>query len=146
PATWTVRDGMIMCSGNPTGVLRTEKMYENFVLEMDWKHLDPHGNSGLFVWSDAIPARGQPFPRAVEVQVMLGGEGEWYTSQGDIFPIHGSTMTPENPRPKGGSRAFPTENRTKGAGEWNHYRVECVNGAISLAVNGKVVTRGKDVT
>ena len=28
--------------------------------------------------------------------------------------------------------------------EWNHYRITCQDGEISLAVNGKVVTRGKD--
>lgn len=143
PSTWTVRDGTLVCSGRPTGLLRTERMYENFILEMEWKHLSPTGNAGLFVWSDGLPARGQPFTRAVEVQVMLGGEGDWYTSQGDIFPIFGAVMTPENPRPKGGSRAFPTESRTRPAGEWNHYRVECRDGDISLAVNGKVVTRGR---
>ena len=42
------------------------------------------------------------------------------------------------------SRAFPTEHRSKPSPEWNHYRITCVDGEISLAVNGKVVTRGKD--
>jgi hypothetical protein len=51
-------------------------------------------------------------------------------------------MTPINGH--GGSRAFPTENRSKPSPQWNHYRIECNDGAISLAVNGKVVTRGKD--
>jgi hypothetical protein len=51
-------------------------------------------------------------------------------------------MTPINGR--GGSRAFPTEERSKPTPEWNHYRIVCNDGAISLAVNGKVVTRGKD--
>ena len=51
-------------------------------------------------------------------------------------------MTPINGH--GGSRAFPTENRSKPSPEWNHYRIECRDGEISLAVNGKVVTRGKD--
>lgn len=51
-------------------------------------------------------------------------------------------MTPLNGR--GGSRAFPTEERSKPSPEWNHYRIECRDGEISLAVNGKVVTRGKD--
>jgi len=27
PETWVVKDGMIVCSGFPTGVLRTEKLY-----------------------------------------------------------------------------------------------------------------------
>ena len=50
-------------------------------------------------------------------------------------------MTPVNGR--GGSRAFPTEDRSKPSPQWNHYRVICNNGEISLAVNGKVVTQGK---
>ena len=51
-------------------------------------------------------------------------------------------MTPINGR--GGTRAFPIENRSKPSPEWNHYRIECRDGEITLAVNGKVVTRGKD--
>jgi sialate O-acetylesterase len=146
PSTWKVKDGMIACSGVPTGVLRTTKQYESFILEMEFRHLVSGGNAGLFVWSDALCAKGQPFTRSIEVQVMDGREGDWYTSDGDIFPIHGATMTPENPRKTGGSRAFPTEKRMNLSPNWNHYRVECVNGTISLAVNGKVVTRGKDIS
>lgn len=145
PETWTVRDGMIHCTGVPTGLLRTEEMYENFELELEWRHHAAQGNAGLFVWSDAIPVRGQPFTRAVEVQVMVGSEGDWFTSDGDIFPIHGAVMTPENGRGRG-SRAFPTEKRMKPAGEWNHYLVTCRDGEISLAVNGKVVTRGREAS
>lgn len=141
PGTWTARGGIIACTGFPTGVLRTARQYENFILEVEWRHLKPGGNAGVFVWSDALPARGQPFTRAIEVQVMDGQEGEWYTSDGDVFPIHGARMTPENGR--GGDRAFPTEKRMNPSPEWNHYRVECVDGSISLAVNGKVVTRGR---
>jgi sialate O-acetylesterase len=148
PGTWTVSqgtagEGLIHCTGIPTGVLRTNEMHENFQLELEWRHHAPQGNAGLFVWSDALPVRGQPFTRSIEVQVMVGSEGDWFTSDGDIFPIQGATMTPENGRGRG-SRAFPTERRMKPAGEWNHYLVTCENGAISLAVNGKIVTRGRE--
>lgn len=142
PSTWRAEEGMIRCTGKPIGELRTEKMYRNFILELEWRHLAAGGNAGVFVWADALTARGQPFHRGVEVQVLDGQEGDWFTSQGDIFPIHGATMIPLNGR--GGDRAFPTEARTKASPEWNHYRIECVDGAISLAVNGKVVTQGKD--
>ncbi|NUP96237.1 MAG: DUF1080 domain-containing protein [Planctomycetaceae bacterium] len=142
PSTWTVKDGRIECSGFPTGVLRTDRQYENFVFEMEWRHLVEQGNAGLFIWSDPVTARGQPFTRSVEVQVMTGMEGQGYTSQGDMFPIHGATMKPVNGR--GGSRAFPTEARAKPGGQWNHYRVTCIDGKIELAVNGKVVTTGTD--
>ena len=145
PSTWTVKDGMIVCSGQPIGELRTERMYQNFVLELEWRHLRPGGNSGIFVWADDITARGQPFHRGVEVQVLDGPGGEGYTTHGDVFPIHGATMTPENPG-KFAGRAYPTELRAKPSPEWNHYRIECNDGAIALAVNGKVVTRGRDAS
>jgi hypothetical protein len=120
-------------------------MYENFIVELEWRHLRPGGNSGFFVWSDAITSKGVPFTRAVENQILDGPGGDGYTTQGDVFAIHGATMTPGNPG-KFKGRSYPTENRTKPSPEWNHYRIECVNGAISLAVNGKVVTTGKDVS
>ncbi|MBI5385498.1 MAG: DUF1080 domain-containing protein [Verrucomicrobia bacterium] len=145
PSTWTVSNGMIVCSGQPIGELRTERMYQNFVLELEWRHLRPGGNSGIFVWADDITARGQPFHRGVEVQVLDGRNGDGYTSHGDIFPIHGATMTPENSG-KFSGRAYPTERRSKSSPEWNHYRIECQDGAIALAVNGKVVTRGRDAS
>ena len=143
PKTWTVKDGMIHCTGKPIGELRTTRMYENFILEVEWRHLKPRGNAGIFVWADAYPAKGQPFHRGVEVQVLENAYGNTrgYSTHGDIFPIHGARMTPINGR--GGSRAFPIENRSKPSPEWNHYRVVCNNGDISLAVNGKVVTQGK---
>lgn len=145
PSTWSFNEeGYLVCSGKPIGEIRTERMYQNFILEAEWRHLVPKGNAGIFVWADDITARGQPFHRGVEVQVLENAYGNTksYSTHGDIFPIHGATMTPENGR--GGSRAFPTEERAKPSPEWNHYRIECRDGEISLAVNGKVVTRGRD--
>ncbi len=143
PSTWSVKDGMIQCTGKPTGELRTEKMYQNFILELEWRHLKPKGNAGVFIWADDITARGVPFHRGIEVQVLENDYGNTnsHTTHGDIFPIHGAVMTPINGH--GGSRAFPTESRSKPSPEWNHYRIECNEGNISLAVNGKVVTQGK---
>ncbi|MHC4068171.1 MAG: 3-keto-disaccharide hydrolase [Planctomycetota bacterium] len=136
PETWTVRDGMIVCTGIPTGILRTEKQYENYVLELKWRHMKKGGNAGLFIHSDAITATGQPFSRSVECQIMDGDHG-------DMFAIHGATMVPDNPNPRKGSmRSRPKEDRNNPAGQWNHYRVESRDGTLTLAVNGQIVTRG----
>lgn len=145
PSTWHFdEDGVLNCSGKPIGEIRTERMYQNFILEIEWRHLKPKGNAGIFVWADDITARGQPFHRGIEVQVLENayGDTQSHTTHGDIFPIHGATMTPVNGR--GESRAFPTESRSKPSPEWNQYRIVCNDGQISLAVNGKVVTRGQD--
>jgi hypothetical protein len=145
--TWGFEDGMLTCTGKPIGEIRTDRMYQNFIMDVEWRHMVPGGNAGIFVWADDITAKGVPFHRGVEVQVLDHGygQGAGHTTHGDIFPIHGATMTPLNGR-GGGSRAFPTEERAKPSPEWNHYRIECNDGTISLAVNGKVVTQGKDAS
>ncbi len=140
PGTFTVRDNMIISTGIPTGVLRTERQYENFILEIEWRHMVPKGNAGLFVWSDPVTARGQPFTRSVEVQILDGRNSETHTSHGDVFSIHGATLKPDRPHPRGSMRCLPSERRAKPAGEWNHYRVVCNDGVLKLAVNGKVVS------
>src|SRR5258708_8454938 len=99
PETWSVRDGLIHCTGLPTGALRTVRQYENFILELEWRHLSSGGNSGVFIWASPIAATGVPFLRAIEVQVLdhgfnVPGKNEWYTTHGHVFPIHGPSMKP----------------------------------------------------
>src|SRR6516225_2692544 len=140
PETFRVRDGMIVSTGKPTGVLRTDRPYENFVLELEWRHMQPGGNAGLFVWSDALPAVGVPFTRSFEVQILDGHDGPNYTSHGDVFGIWGATMTPDRPHPAGWMRSLPIEKRARPSPEWNHYQVSCQDGVLKLAVNGKEVS------
>ena len=144
PATWTVRDGMIHCDGQPTGALRTPRQYENFILELEWRHLKPAGNAGIFIWASPQAAPGVPFLRSIEVQVLDHGYGNTgdYTTHGDVFAIHGDSMKPFPPSK--GMRSFPTERRSRPAPEWNHYRITCQDGTIRLAVNGKEVSGGSE--
>jgi hypothetical protein len=149
PETWTVQDGLIHCTGVPTGALRTDRQYENFILEVEWRHLKSGGNSGVFIWGSPMSPVGVPFLRGIEVQVLddgfnVKGKNEWYTTQGDIFPIHGATMKPVGRVSKNGQRSFPTEDRTKPSPEWNHYHIECNNGTIRLHINGKQVSGGDE--
>jgi hypothetical protein len=147
PETWSVRDGVIFCTGRPTGALRTARQYENFILELEWRHLSSGGNSGVFLWGTPIAAPGVPFLRGIEVQVLdhgfnVSGKNEWYTTHGDVFPIHGATMKPFGRH--NGDRSFPSEERSKPSPEWNHYRIVATNGVIRLSVNGKEVSGGED--
>lgn len=140
--TFRAVDGMIVCSGVPTGVLRTDRQYENFVLELEWRHLKPEGNAGLFVWSDPLTHQGTPFTRSVEIQILDGLNTENYTSHGDVFAIQGATFVPDRPHPNGWMRCLPSERRCRPSPEWNHYRVTCQDGKVTLAVNGKEVAGG----
>lgn len=143
PSTFFVKDGQIVTTGTPTGFLRTDRQYENFELELDWMHVEKTktANSGLFVWGDPLPAVGTPYTRGIEVQVLINyPKVDWATNHGDIFSIHGAKCKPDRPHPKGYERCLPSENRVKGGGEWNHYKVIANNGAIKLHVNGKEVS------
>lgn len=144
--TWKKNKDLLICTGSPIGVIRSEKQYENFILEIEWKHMEAGGNSGVFVWSDARPDEKSRLPGGVEVQML---ELDWVNLNlndgkkppiayvhGELFGVGGVETVPDNPR---GTRSMSIENRCKGKGEWNSYTVVCVDGVIKLSVNGKVV-------
>jgi len=153
PDTWSVRDGMIVCTGLPIGVMRTDRQYENFVLEIEWRHMEPGGNSGVFLWSDAKP-EGNRLPRGMEVQML---ELDWVRQHrykngeyppvayvhGELFGAGGMTAIPANPR---GTRSKSLEHRCKGVGQWNKYTVVAVDGTVKLAINGRFVNSIRDAS
>jgi hypothetical protein len=143
PGTFFTKGEEVITTGTPTGFLRTEKQYENFVMELEWMHINKKeiANSGVFVWGDPLPGVGTPYTRGIEVQVLINyPKVDWATNHGDLFAIHGATCKPDRPHPKGYMRCLPSEERVKGAGEWNHYKVTANNGSIKLEVNGKEVS------
>ena len=159
--TWTFDDEAkaISCTGQPISVMSTAKAYTNFELILEWKHLKPAGNSGVFVWTsksclDELSAPGLP-NEGIEVQILdlgykesyeksSGQPADWFTCHGDVFPVKKAKLTPYPPISPDGSRSFPTAETTKPHGEWNHYYVRAINGEIRLWVNGTEVSGGKD--
>lgn len=144
--TWRVKDGVLICSGRPIGVMRSEKQYENFILHVEWMHTEPGGNSGVFIWSNAKPDPESRLPDGVEVQML---ELDWPKLNtrdgrvppiayvhGELFGVGGVKTVPDNPR---GDRSMSIENRAKGRGEWNTYDVVAVDGVVKLSVNGVFV-------
>jgi hypothetical protein len=147
--TFFIQGDEVITTGNPTGFLRTARQYENFVLELDWMHVNTKevGNSGIFVWGDPLPAIGTAYTRGIEVQVLVNLELKdtttgaiTATSHGDLFSIWGAQCTPDRPHPLGWDRCLPSANHAKGGGEWNHYKVVANDGAIKLTVNGAEVS------
>ena len=145
PDTWYVKDGVLVCKGQPIGVMRSDRMYENFILHVEWSHREPGGNSGVFAWSSARPGKNR-LPDGVEIQML---DPEWVRLNtkdgveppvayvhGELFGVGGVQIAPDNPR---GVRSKSIENRVKGTKEWNTYTVVAVDGVIKLAVNGKFV-------
>jgi hypothetical protein len=146
PDTWKVRDGLLINSGKPTGVMCSAKQFENFVLHIEWMHLEPGGNSGVFVWSDTETSAKNPLPNGVEVQMLEldwpklhakdGVEPPIAYVHGEVWGVAKVRTIPDNPR---GERSMSIENRALGRGNWNVYDVVAVDGVIKLSVNGKFV-------
>jgi hypothetical protein len=159
PDTWVWKDGVIHGTGVPVGVIRSAKPYTNFELVAQWRHLKSGGNSGIFVWAsdDALKnlKPGSLPPGGIEVQILdhgyaeqyekqTGKKGDWFTTNGDVFPVGTSKMKPFAPVSPDGSRSFPSKNLSNGVNEWNHYYVRCINGEVRLWVNGEEVSGGRD--
>lgn len=145
--TWSVRDGLLVCTGHPIGVMRSDRQYENFLLHIEWMHLEAGGNSGVFIWSNAVPGERNRLPNGVEVQML---ENDWVKLNtkpgqepppiayvhGELFGVGGVETVPDNPR---GTRSKSIENRCLPRGNWNTYIVSAVDGVVKLSVNGKFV-------
>jgi hypothetical protein len=159
PQTWTWKEGVAHCTGTPVGVIRTKKQYTNFEMVAEWQHLKIAGNSGVFVWAteegmeglkpNALPSVG------IECQILdhgykeqfeqkSGKKADWFSTDGDVFPVGKSKMKPFPPTSPNGQRSFPRKNLCKGAGQWNHYYIRCINGEVRLWVNGEEVSGGSE--
>lgn len=158
PSTWSWTNGLIRCTGQPVGVIRTTQTVTNLELVVEWRHLQSGGNSGVFLWAtpESIAAleKGQGrLPAGIEVQVLDHGyteqyerdakkKADWFTTNGDVFPTQNAKMKPFPPVSPSGDRSFPRKNLSKGVGEWNHYYVRAINGEVRLWVNGEEVSGG----
>jgi len=157
--TLTWKDGMAICSGTPVGVTRTKKRYKNFELLIEWSHQRNGGNSGVFAWvPDSVLENLKPgsLPGGgIEIQMLdhgftelyqkrSGKKPDWFSTNGDIFPVGSSKMKLFPPLSPNGSRSFPSKNLSKGFGQWNHYYVRGINGEIRLWVNGEEVSGGNE--
>ena len=155
--TWSWKEGMLHCTGQPLSVLRPTQTYENFEMVVEWSHQKPAGNSGVFVWVtpesiQRLTQAGKPgLPDGIEVQILdhaytdrvkaSGGKTDWFGTNGDVFPVR-VKMTPFPPVSPNGQRSFPRKHLAKGHGEWNHYYIRAINGEVRLWVNGEEVSGG----
>jgi len=122
--TWSFKDGKIQCTGTPTGVLRMKEPVTNFELVVQWMHQKPGGNSGVFVWASDESIKNlhagmhnKRLPDGIEVQILdhafrenyekkTGKKGEFFTTNGDVFPTGTAKLNCFEPRSPNGSRTF----------------------------------------
>jgi len=128
--TWTVEDGVIRCSGKPSGYFYTDKSYSNYVLRYDWRYpagSAPSSNSGCLVHIHPPHAL---WPQSVEPQGR-------YFDHGKLFFI---TVKPIEQK----FDAEAHKQAQKPIREWNTTEITCdSNGTISVKLDGVPVSSGK---
>ncbi len=133
---WYVKDGELVCKGNPAGYIRTTKDYKNFIIKVEWR-FDPAkgaGNSGVLL---RMVGEDKVWPKSVEAQLQSG-------QAGDFWNIDEVKMTVAKDRTNGrNTRRTSTAERP--IGEWNEYEIIVDHGLIVLKVNGEELNRATDV-
>lgn len=125
--TWSVQDGVLVCSGEPNGYIQTEAEYEDFVLRLMWRYTpDAPGNSGVLL---RTVGEDRCWPDCVEAQLMSGNAG-------DIINLTGGAIEMERASGRRGAKRHGAE---RAVGEWNEYEIVCEGDRLTLFVNGELL-------
>lgn len=139
-AVWSVRDGVIVCKGEPMGYIHTERHFTNFLLTVEWRWTPGKkpGNSGVFLRINGEP---KALPRCIECQLKSGDAG-------DVYGFHGMKIDGDKARKVekkghelggdlvGVRKRFRNENPP---GQWNRFEIELRGGLLKIKVNGTQV-------
>lgn len=130
---WSVKDGVLACTGKPVGYLLTKKNdFENYVLELEWRWPEKGGNNGALVHVTKPGALGV-WPRCLEVQIADQEAGDFW--------VIGTTLEIEKPegRIKDRQHINLSDGDEKPLGEWNKMEITCRGDEVLVKVNGKLV-------
>ena len=151
--SFIARGGMLVSLGNPGGHLITDKIHQNYRLELEYRCAKEPGNCGVLVHGSTPRALYGMFPASIEVQMNS-------THAGDFWCIAENIEVPdmEKRRPKGKNQKWGgnqgdsrrilnlTDGSEKPVGEWNKMVIECQGNEVKVWVNGDMVNHGKNCT
>ncbi len=116
---WAAKDGELTCDGSGSGWLRTDRMYENFIVRLEFQ-ISAKGNSGVFIHA---PEKGRSSRLGFEIQILDdAGKPADKNSTGSLYDI-----------------IPPKKNANKPAGEWNQEEIICDGPHIVIKFNGEKI-------
>ncbi|HEU0140456.1 MAG TPA: DUF1080 domain-containing protein [Bryobacteraceae bacterium] len=128
---WSIQDGVIACTGKPSGYLRSKRKYKNYILRAEWR-FETEGwssapprwpNAGFFI--HASEEVGKVWPKSfVEVQGHYGEAGSLFS--GGI---------------KGAKRGPIVKDRVP-FGAWDRYEITSRDGTVKVVLNDVLVNEG----
>jgi hypothetical protein len=149
--SFIVRNGMLVSLGKPEGHLITNKEYQNYKLEIEYRFAGTPGNCGVLVHASTPRALYKMFPKSIEVQMM-------HENAGDFWCIVEDIEVPDMERRRGAKENWGitegkerriinlTDGSEKKLGEWNTMVITCRDNTIEVSVNGDKVNYGYNCT
>ncbi len=121
-ADYEVKDGVLICKGK---ILRTEKQFSNYVLELDFL-LPPRGNNGLGIH---YPGEGRPSGTGMELQILDNSHPKYQNLKDSQY--HGSLYKLQAAK----------RGCLKPVGQWNHQKVTIAGPSVLVELNGSVILK-----
>lgn len=128
--TWSVTNGVIHCTGKPTGYLRTQQRYQDYKVSVEWRFvkLAPKAdNTGVLVHMQ-LPDK--VWPMCIQNQGRSRHQGDLFLMEGAESREH-QGMDKNTPLPMRGS---PNENPV---GEWDTNATVCAGNDVKAYINGR---------
>ena len=132
--TWSVTNGVIACTGRPTGYLRTTQSFSNYVLTVEWRFVkvSPKAdNTGVLVHMQ-LPDK--VWPKCVQNQGRSRHQGDLFVMAGVECKEH-EGMDANTPVPMHGP---PNEHPV---GEWDTNVTVCAGNTTLAFINGKFMNK-----
>ena len=127
--TWSVENGLLRCTGRPAGYMRTEKVYADYHLHVEWRWPDKPGNNGVLVH---MSGDDKVWPKSLECQLHSGNAGDFWVIGGVETAEHAKG----GPRVGGRRTRKLKDSSEKPLGQWNAYDIICKDDWIVVIVNG----------
>jgi 3-keto-disaccharide hydrolase len=138
---WFVRDGVICCTGQRNGYLRTERQYANYRLHVEWRWPREPSNSGVLLHASG---RDKVWPRCIECQLQAGHAGDFVLMNGAGLTVDGHDW--QDPSKQFVVIRKKQPSSEKPAGQWNAYDIDCEKDTIRCTVNGVLQNEGTQAT
>lgn len=137
-------DGHLRIEGEPRGYLRTEGVFQDYRLIVEWRWPEKPGNSGVLLHAQGTD---RVWPLCVEAQLKSSRAGDIVCigvgSGGDFHERTAVVSDPEHPYFASKRTQDASENAP---GEWNRYEIEAEGSSLRLVVNGVEQNAARELT
>jgi hypothetical protein len=117
--------GVLTSSGGMGLMWYTGKMYDNFVLDLEYKCHSPNTNSGVFIRVPDFVMSNEYIYKSFEIQINDKDTLSKH-STGAVYDAEPAKLNAANP-----------------AGVWNHFRITFIDDNIKVELNGQLINSWK---